>query len=93
MARYREQRAAVEPLLGARLGLPATQLAAAYATLKLPDVAANRAWLGGAQPLLPSSAMSLERSMRASGLLHAPVPLEGLSSDIGLPTATPGARS
>jgi NitT/TauT family transport system substrate-binding protein len=94
MHRYREQRAAVEPLLGARLGLPPVQLAASFSTLKLPDVATNRAWLGGAQPLLPSSTMSLERSMRASGLLRAPVPLEGLSSDIGLPAANaPEARS
>lgn len=74
-----------DKLLAARLKLPLSQLAAAYRPLGLPDVTQNLAWLGGDTPRLRSTALALERSMRAAGLLHGPVPMAGLSSSSALP--------
>lgn len=80
-----QHRAQVAHRLAARLALPVAQMDAAFHSLKLPGVADNHAWLGGAQPRLQASALSLERSMRATGLLRAPVPMTGLTSSLALP--------
>jgi len=88
--RFQRQRQSVDPLMAVRLDLPKALLDAAFSGMKLPDVASNHTWLGGPEPQLQRSAMGLERSMRASGLLRAPVPLEGLCSEIGLPAAPAG---
>jgi NitT/TauT family transport system substrate-binding protein len=89
LQRFRTERARIEPRMAVRLDLPAPQVQAAFNAMKLPDVASNHDWLGGAQPLLQHSALALERSMRASSLLRAPVPLAGLCSTVGLPPAPP----
>jgi NitT/TauT family transport system substrate-binding protein len=72
--------AAAQPLLSARLKLPVEALAKTYSRIALPDLAANRLWLGqgGGEPSLMPVARSLMQVMRSASLLGDDLDLRGL---------------
>lgn len=61
--------AAVAAQLAPRLQLPPAQVPQAYAGLELPDLSANRQWLGSSHPRIESAALQLQDIMRRNGLL------------------------
>ena len=81
--------ATLAPLLAAGLGMTAADVPAAYAGIDLPDLAANRTWLGGNPPRLRKSAEELQQVMLDAKLLNAPPKLDALTDPTFLPE---GAR-
>jgi NitT/TauT family transport system substrate-binding protein len=84
LALWRQAAGAQAPLLAQRLGLPPAAVPAAFAELELPDVAANRDWLGPPGRLLEAARRLREIMMRA-GLLREAVDVDTLASPRFLP--------
>lgn len=83
-ALWQQDAAAQAPLLAPRLGLPPEAVPAAFAELALPDLAANREWLGPSGRLLEAARRLREIMMRA-GLLREAVDVDTLASPRFLP--------
>ncbi|MDP4299966.1 ABC transporter substrate-binding protein [Leptothrix discophora] len=91
LARWQQADARLLDSLQAQLALSPAELKQAYEGLFLPDLVANRQWLGGSAPLLQASAESLVEIMQMSHMLPRRPPLDGLSSVEALPQTLPSA--
>ena len=86
--------ATIAPLLTPRLRLPPAEVVRAFEGVLLPDLAANRDWLGGRTPALVATARRVTTVMQRAGLLAADAdPLAATAGDAladprFLPTAT-----
>jgi len=60
---------AAAPLMAPRLRLPAAEVVQAFKLIDLPDLAANRQWLGGEHPALQANAERLAALMQRAALL------------------------
>ncbi|MGY0196253.1 ABC transporter substrate-binding protein [Leptothrix sp. BB-4] len=89
LAQWQKEPARLEPVLGRQLGLSPTELRQAYDGLSLPDLDANRNWLGGQTPMLATSANALVDVMTMGRMLPRRPPLEGLTSTLALPAGAP----
>ena len=87
-ARFKQDLAGVAPLLAAGLEITPEELPAAYEGIDLPDLAANRRWLGGTPPRLEQSAAIVRDIMLEARLLDAKVDVTGLAVSRFLPAAS-----
>jgi NitT/TauT family transport system substrate-binding protein len=87
--RWRADPAGLAPTLAGRLDLPTEQVGAAFAGLSLPDLAENRAWLGGNPSRLTAAAQRLATGMLGSRLLDGPPSFENLVNGRFLPGEDP----
>lgn len=76
--------------MAAHLGLRPEEVLASYKGIVLPDLAGNRRLLGGASPVLLTSAQMLSGVMHKEGLLPQPDRLDGLLHADSLPEAEHG---
>ncbi len=87
-ARFKQDIAAVTPLLAAGLEITPQVLPAAYEGIDLPDLAANRLWLESTPPRLEQSAAIVRDIMLDARLLDATLDVKGLAVSRFLPATT-----
>lgn len=85
MQHLRTQPAEAAKVLGAQLSLGPDALAQALRGIRLPDLAENRRWLGGATPHLLEASQAVSAVMRASSLLRQAPALADLCDPTFLP--------
>jgi len=86
-AEYLREPATALPILAGLLRLSPGQVPAAFSGIDLPDVAANRQWLGGNPARLVRTATDLAGVMRQAGLLPGACLVAGLADARFLPKA------
>jgi NitT/TauT family transport system substrate-binding protein len=79
--------AAMAPMLAPRLHLPPAEVVRAFGGVQLPDLAANRDWLGGPAPALMATARRVAAVMQRAGLL--PTDADPLATVAGHALADP----
>jgi NitT/TauT family transport system substrate-binding protein len=83
--RLHDQPETCYPMIAPRLGLPATEVAEAYAGIRIPSLKENRQLLQGAPSPLTQNANELANFMAKRKLLSSPVALNDLTSTKFLP--------
>lgn len=89
LAHLRNAPRAAAARMAPRLGLAPDAVLAAFQGVRMHDLDANRDWLAGRTPRLITAARNVAGLMRATGLLHGAVALDGLADGRFLPGASP----